>query len=133
MLKRAWQEKVPIACKTEKTLASLEFDFSPRQLSVDDISRVRLLIVKYICILVYWLSFSSGSGPLQCKACFARDERRCILGQSAQDCGGGFPSLGTTHCGYAKIKYSFILGGGDWVYRGCINCAGNLELKHYGF
>ena len=46
MLKRAWQEKVPIACKTEKTPASVEFDFSPRELSVDNMSRVRLLIVK---------------------------------------------------------------------------------------
>ena len=46
MLKRAWKEKVPIACKTEKTPASVEFDFFPRELSVDIISRVRLLIVK---------------------------------------------------------------------------------------
>ena len=46
MLKTAWQEKVPIAYKIEKTPASVEFDFSPRQLSVDNISRVRLLIVK---------------------------------------------------------------------------------------
>lgn len=46
MLKRAWQEKVPIACKTEKTPTSVEFDFSPRELSVDNTSRVRLLIVK---------------------------------------------------------------------------------------
>ena len=44
MLKRAWQEKVPIACETKKTPASVEFDFSPRQLSVDNISRVRLLV-----------------------------------------------------------------------------------------
>ncbi|CAH3147677.1 unnamed protein product, partial [Porites evermanni] len=64
-----------------------------------------------------------SSGPSQCQECFDDNDAECIERQDPQDCSRDSRSLGTTHCGYAKIKYASTFGIRDAVYRGCINCA----------
>ena len=78
----------------------------------------------------------AASGPSQCQECFDDNDAECIERQDPQDCSRDSRSLGTTHCGYAKIKYASTLGIRDAVYRGCINCAGTfsriiLEIQYH--
>ncbi|KAM7428902.1 hypothetical protein ABFA07_020181 [Porites harrisoni] len=57
----------------------------------------------------------------RCQQCFEDNETECIQRQQLQDCGPD--SLGTTHCGFAKIKFWSIFSIRNAVYKGCINCA----------
>ena len=73
------------------------------------------------------------------------NEAECIQRQQLRDCGPD--SLGTTHCGFAKITFWLSFSILSAVYKGCINCTGNrkghvqftifalptVDLIHYGF
>jgi len=71
---------------------------------------------------------TTGAGPSQCQGCFEDDPDRCILRQQPKICAQDRESLGTTHCGSAKIKYRDNFGVDDCVIRGCIDCAGTHRL-----
>ena len=80
----------------------------------------------YIYItLSYNVLITAASVPSRCQQCFEDNETECIQRQRLQDCGPD--SLGTTHCGFAKIKFWSSFSIRYAVYKGCINCAGNIR------
>ena len=78
----------------------------------------------------YNVLITAASVSSQCQQCFEDNETECIQRQRLEDCGPD--SLGTTHCGFAKIKFLFNLSiRRNAVYKGCINCAGNIRGTIY--